>query len=139
MECRIREVPIASSVLDYEVVTDPTPLLARPGTPAVGTVRVVVSNPHPRAGTVKWFTIEVKVPVGTGASDVTSGPTEVRPAITENSGGRRVNLTAAADVNGLVAYRAQVNHELWAARSEATELTAGPAHVPDLTAITADL
>ncbi|MFE5332461.1 hypothetical protein ACFRCG_39385 [Embleya sp. NPDC056575] len=85
MERRIREVPIVSSVLDYEVVTDPTPLLARPGTPAVGAVRVVVSNPHPRAGTVKWFTIEVKVPVGTGASDLTSGPTEVRPTITPDS------------------------------------------------------
>ncbi|MFI1382865.1 hypothetical protein [Embleya sp. NPDC020886] len=66
-------------LLNYEIVTDPIPLLARAGTPAVGTVYVIVSNAS--SNWVSWSFIDIEVPVGNGAGDLTPDRTKIVPGI----------------------------------------------------------
>lgn len=68
------------SLLSYDVVADPAPLASRTGTPAVGTVHVLVSNPNTYH--VKWHSIEVEVPFGSGTGALTSDHTVITPKIT---------------------------------------------------------
>ncbi|MFF8908909.1 hypothetical protein, partial [Streptomyces olivaceoviridis] len=89
-------------MLHYEILTDPTSLqVSRPGAPSVGTVYLVVSNPH--LANVTWQHIDVLIPIGSGsgaltdnASGITASiptrsyqplPTEQAPNFTPHSGG----------------------------------------------------
>ncbi len=66
--------------LSYDVVADPAPLASRTGTPAVGTVHVLVSNPNTYH--VKWHSTEVEVPFGSGTGALTSDHAVITPEIT---------------------------------------------------------
>ncbi|WP_424639797.1 hypothetical protein [Embleya sp. AB8] len=70
-------------MLNYTVITDPTSLQAsQPGAPSVGTVYVIVSNTH--QSDVTWEFIDVEIPVGGGAGDLTGNPTAISARIDSN-------------------------------------------------------
>ncbi|MFF2354191.1 hypothetical protein ACFVVL_31030, partial [Kitasatospora sp. NPDC058115] len=72
------------SLLHYEILTDPTSLQAsRPGAPSVGTVYLVVSNPH--LSDVTWRHIDVLIPVGTGSGDLTDDGAAITATIATRS------------------------------------------------------
>ncbi|XUM01907.1 hypothetical protein ACQ86F_35965 [Streptomyces venezuelae ATCC 10712] len=71
--------------LVYDILTDPAPLQAsEPGRESRGSVYVVVSNPNLN-GEVDWRSIEVRVPFGGKAGDLTSDPEAVKARISQNS------------------------------------------------------
>ncbi|MFF7990688.1 hypothetical protein ACFZDG_12980 [Kitasatospora xanthocidica] len=68
------------SLLNYAILTDPTPLQAsQPGAPSIGTVYVIVSNTH--QSEVRWDFIDVEIPVGSGPNDLTGNPTAISASI----------------------------------------------------------
>ncbi|EIV96451.1 hypothetical protein [Frankia sp. QA3] len=77
-----------STLLAYTLVTDPAPLetsTTGQAAPSQGAVYLLVSNvDHPQP--VNWRTIEVGVPVGTGATDLTTNPTAITPRIDNVTG-----------------------------------------------------
>ncbi|WP_163548385.1 hypothetical protein [Candidatus Frankia nodulisporulans] len=103
-----------SSLLTYTLITDPVPLVTSPvggSTPSVGAVHVLATNTQTRA--VKWRTIDVHVPVGTGAGDLTTSPGSVQARI-ENAAGATFGWQSTAQ-----AFRAS-------ASPTATALTVAP-------------
>ncbi|MCK9925251.1 hypothetical protein MXD61_25825 [Frankia sp. AgPm24] len=103
-----------SSLLTYTLITDPVPLVTSPAggsTPSVGAVHVLATNTQTRA--VKWRTIDVHVPVGTGAGDLTTSPGSVQARI-ENAAGATFGWQSTAQ-----AFRAS-------ASPTATALTVAP-------------
>ncbi|MFF2354190.1 hypothetical protein ACFVVL_31025 [Kitasatospora sp. NPDC058115] len=72
------------SLLHYEILTDPTSLqVSRPGAPSVGTVYLIVSNPH--LADVTWKHIDVLIPVGTGSGHLTDSTTAIIASIPTRS------------------------------------------------------
>ncbi|MDP9868752.1 MULTISPECIES: hypothetical protein [Streptosporangium] len=66
------------TLLTYTVLTDPAPLEASAaGRPSTGTVYLVVTNTGQQAA--YWSTIEVGVPVGNGAGDLTPDFNKIKP------------------------------------------------------------
>ncbi|MFJ2609651.1 hypothetical protein ACIO13_32420 [Streptomyces sp. NPDC087425] len=64
--------------LSYEILTDPAPLQvsgAGPDEQSVGTVYLVISNPTTTL--VPWYSIEVRVPWGNEAGDLTLDPRDI--------------------------------------------------------------
>ncbi|MFJ8335561.1 hypothetical protein [Streptomyces sp. NPDC094437] len=64
--------------LSYEILTDPAPLQvsgAGPDEQSVGTVYLVISNPTTTL--VPWYSIEVRVPWGDEAGDLTLDPRDI--------------------------------------------------------------
>ncbi|WP_261575979.1 hypothetical protein [Frankia gtarii] len=76
------------TLLAYTLVTDPAPLeTSRTGqaAPSQAAVYLLVSNvDHPQP--VNWRTIDVGVPVGTGATDLTTNPNAITPRIDNVAG-----------------------------------------------------
>ncbi|MFD8204853.1 hypothetical protein ACFV2S_00370 [Streptomyces sp. NPDC059695] len=71
--------------LVYDILTDPAPLQAsESGQESRGAVYIVVSNPNLN-GEVDWRSIEVRVPFGGKAGDLTSDPEAVKARISQNS------------------------------------------------------
>ncbi|MEU8192205.1 hypothetical protein AB0C10_00325 [Microbispora amethystogenes] len=85
------------TALTYTVLTDPAPLEASAAgrqSKSIGTVHLIVTNTARRTD---WSAIEVRVPVGDGAGDLTPNVTEIKGTYTENQWGgqaknREVNI-----------------------------------------------
>ncbi|MBB2910244.1 hypothetical protein FHS43_001507 [Streptosporangium becharense] len=92
------------TALTYTILTDPAPLEASAAgrqSKSIGTVHLVVTNTARRTD---WSTIEVKVPVGDGAGDLTPNIPEMKGTYTENQWGaqertREVNIERQQGTN----------------------------------------
>ncbi|WP_327044038.1 hypothetical protein OG320_19930 [Microbispora sp. NBC_01189] len=75
------------TALTYTVLTDPAPLEASAAgrqSKSIGTVHLIVTNTARRTD---WSAIEVRVPVGDGAGDLSPNITEMKGTYTENQWG----------------------------------------------------
>ncbi|UGQ13394.1 hypothetical protein LO772_07235 [Yinghuangia sp. ASG 101] len=68
-----------SSLLTYEVITNPSPLVAQPGVPSSGTVNVLVTNNHEKS--VFWKSIDVTVPVVSDGTELTDDVQAIQPSL----------------------------------------------------------
>ncbi|MFD9909256.1 hypothetical protein [Streptomyces sp. NPDC059063] len=94
------------SLLHYEIVTDPTSLQASlPGEPSTGTVYIIVSNTH--KSIVEWEYIDVEVPWGPDASDLTDSPAAVVTSIERTVTTPRDEALEFKWDNNVQRYRAQ--------------------------------
>ncbi|WP_424215928.1 hypothetical protein ACN20G_27675 (plasmid) [Streptomyces sp. BI20] len=70
--------------LNYDILTDPTPLrVPEPGEEVRGAVHIVLSNPT--FNEVIWHSVQIRVPVGQGAGDLTVDPKSISVGITHNT------------------------------------------------------
>lgn len=70
--------------LHYEILTDPAPLqVPVAGEERQGSVYIVVSNPT--VDEVIWYSIEIRVPCGQAAGDLTAHPKTITARVERNT------------------------------------------------------
>ncbi|EFC83372.1 hypothetical protein, partial [Parafrankia sp. EUN1f] len=101
-----------TTLLAYTLVTDPAPLeTSRAGStaPSGGAVYLLVANvDHPQP--VNWRTIDVGVPVGTGATDLTTDPNSITARI-DNVAGQGGNPPTFIWQNAQRVFRAEARSD----------------------------